>query len=219
MLWDGRTLRSASRLISCGSDVDNLLVQHIAISFMIAQPDHGLAHRARNGCNSIGSTGVATAHTYSINDEIINSIARRPSENTHGQPTIGSDLAQPHGLSHSIRIGRQLDGSACRGLAFVLTDGILARPATPAYHTRFRYVDNRLVQPSGLAFVLKYGTHTSFSLTAYLMRFKYVHSLLVQLVPEHSCSGMDSHFVQPHGLSHAILMLTTSWFNISPYHS
>ena len=180
MLWDGLTLRSASRLISCDSDVDNLLVHHIATSFMIAQPDHGLAHRARNGCNNINPIGVEAARTYSTNGEIISSIARGPPENTHGQPKIGSDLAQPHGLSHSIRIGRQLDGSAYRGLAFVLTDGILARPATPAYHTRFRYVDNRLVQPSGLAFVLRDGTHTSFSLTAYLMRFRYVDSLLVQ---------------------------------------
>ena len=93
---------------------------------------------------------------------------------------MDSHFVQPHGLSHSIRIGRQLDGSAYRGLAFVHTDGILARSATPAYHTRFRYVDNRLVQPSGLAFVLRDGTHTSFSLTAYLMRFRYVDSLLVQ---------------------------------------
>ena len=52
----------------------------------------------------------------------------------HTSPKIGSDLAQPHGLSHSIRIGRHLDGSAYRGLAFVLTDGILATSRSPHSH-------------------------------------------------------------------------------------
>ena len=105
-------------------------------------------------CSGLFISVVAQAHSVVAQAHDVKPIQVRP---RHTSPKIGSDLAQPHGLSHSIRIGRQLDGSAYRGLAFVLTDGILARSATPAYHSRFRYADNRLVQPSGLAFVLRDG--------------------------------------------------------------